>query len=205
MTTLPQISLAKLATDATRHDERERLRLACEEHGFFYLEHGIPKEQIAEAIQASRRFFALPQSTKERYGHSAQDVYPATARGYSPLLGEVLHPDAGPDPKEMFDLGIENEDDRRPFAGRTRLPDDTLAPGFAQSLLALQATVGQRGCAAARDRARRPARYGRGLVPTPFQPADGPATLGGAFTSQAAEFSVLRITVSTASSRMSSP
>ncbi|RWK27986.1 2-oxoglutarate and iron-dependent oxygenase domain-containing protein [Mesorhizobium sp.] len=141
MNTLPQISLAKLAADATRIEERENLRLACEEYGFFYLEHGIPKEQISEAIQASRRFFALPQPTKERFGHAAQYVYPATARGYSPLHGEVLHPDAGPDPKEMFDLGIENEGDRRPFAGRTRLPDDALAPGFARSLLALQATV----------------------------------------------------------------
>ncbi|WP_155767374.1 2-oxoglutarate and iron-dependent oxygenase domain-containing protein, partial [Mesorhizobium loti] len=139
---LPQISLARLAADATRHEERERLRMTCEEYGFFYLvEHGIPKEQISEAIQASRRSFALPHSTKERYGHAGQDVYPATARGYSPLHGEVLHPQAGPDPKEMFDLGIENEGDRRPFAGRTRLPDDTLAPGFARSLLALQATV----------------------------------------------------------------
>ncbi|MER8785765.1 isopenicillin N synthase family oxygenase [Mesorhizobium sp. M1006] len=141
MITLPQISLVKLASDVTRKEECERLRLACEEYGFFYLEHGVPKEQIAEAIQTSRRFFALPQSTKERFGHSAQDVYPATARGYSPLYGEVLHPEAGPDPKEMFDLGIENEGDRRPFAGCTRLPDDTLAPGFARSLLALQATV----------------------------------------------------------------
>ncbi|MER9794155.1 2-oxoglutarate and iron-dependent oxygenase domain-containing protein [Mesorhizobium sp. M0213] len=142
MITLPQISLMKLAADATRHEERKRLRLACEEYGFFYLvEHGIPKEQIAEAIQTSRRFFALPQSTKERYGHAAQNVYPATARGYSPLHGEVLHPEAGPDPKEMFDLGIENEDDRRPFAGRTRLPDDAVAPGFARSLHALQTTV----------------------------------------------------------------
>lgn len=141
MTLLPQISLAKLAADATPHGERERLRLACEEYGFFYLEHGIPKEQIAEAIQASRRFFALPQATKERYAHSTQDVYPTTARGYSPLYGEVLHPVAGPDPKEMFDLGIENEGDRRPFAGCTRLPDDAVAPGFARSLLALQAIV----------------------------------------------------------------
>ncbi|ADV14819.1 dioxygenase, isopenicillin N synthase [Mesorhizobium australicum WSM2073] len=141
MITLPQISLTKLTADATRHEERERLRLACEEYGFFYLEHGIPKEQITEAIQASRRFFALPQSTKERFGHAAQDVYPTTARGYSPLHGEVLHPEAGPDPKEMFDLGIENEGDRRLFAGRTHLPDDALAPGFARSLLALQATV----------------------------------------------------------------
>ncbi|MDX8529334.1 2-oxoglutarate and iron-dependent oxygenase domain-containing protein, partial [Mesorhizobium sp. MSK_1335] len=61
MTTLPQISLARLAADATRHEEHERLRMTCEKYGFFYLvEHGIPKEQISEAIQASRRFFALP-------------------------------------------------------------------------------------------------------------------------------------------------
>ncbi|BCG82928.1 MULTISPECIES: isopenicillin N synthase family dioxygenase [Mesorhizobium] len=142
MTTLPQISLAKLASDETRHEEQRRLLLACEEYGFFYLiEHGIPKEQIAQAIDASRRFFALPQATKERYGHAFQDVYPATARGYSPLHGEMLHPEFGPDPKEMFDLGIDSEGDRRPFAGRTRLPDDELAPGFARSLLTLQATV----------------------------------------------------------------
>lgn len=141
MTTLPQISLMKLAADATRHEEQQHLRTACEQYGFFYLEHGIPKEQIAEAIDASRRFFALPQATKERYGHASQDVYPATARGYIPLHGEMLHPDAGPDPKEIFDLGIEKGGDRRPFAGITRLPDDAVAPGFARSLLALQATV----------------------------------------------------------------
>ncbi|MGX9576946.1 2-oxoglutarate and iron-dependent oxygenase domain-containing protein [Mesorhizobium sp. f-mel] len=142
MTTLPQISLAKLKADATRNEERASLRAACEEYGFFYLvEHGISKERIAQAIQSSRSFFALPQSTKERYGYAFQDVYPTIARGYSPLHGEVLHPEAGPDPKEVFDLGIENESDRRPFAGRTRLPDDALAPGFARSLLALQASV----------------------------------------------------------------
>ncbi|MER9895808.1 isopenicillin N synthase family oxygenase [Mesorhizobium sp. M0119] len=142
MTTLPQISLAKLAADATGREERQRLRLACEEYGFFYLvEHGIPKEQVTQAIEASRRFFALPQSIKERYGHASQGAYPTIARGYSPLHGEILHPEAGRDPKEVFDLGIENEGDRRPFAGSTRFPDDALAPGFARSLLALQATV----------------------------------------------------------------
>ncbi|MGX5829343.1 2-oxoglutarate and iron-dependent oxygenase domain-containing protein [Mesorhizobium sp. 43Arga] len=142
MTTLPQISLENLTADKTRPEERKRLRLACEDYGFFYLvQHGIPKEQIAQAIEASRRFFALPQSTKERFGHAAQGIYPTIARGYSPLHGEILHPDAGRDPKEVFDLGIDSEGDRRPFAGSTLLPDEVLAPGFARSLLALQATV----------------------------------------------------------------
>lgn len=142
MSTLPEISLAKLTADATRREERQRLQMACEEYGFFYLiEHGIPREQIAQAIEAARRFFALPQSIKERYGHASQEVYPTIARGYSPLHGEILHPKAGRDPKEVFDLGIENEGDRRPFGGSTRFPDDALAPGFARSLLALQATV----------------------------------------------------------------
>ncbi|MER9586470.1 2-oxoglutarate and iron-dependent oxygenase domain-containing protein [Mesorhizobium sp. M0276] len=142
MTSLPQISLAKLTADATRCEERQCLQMACEEYGFFYLvEHGIPKEQIAQAIEASRRFFALPQSIKERYGHASQIVYPTTVRGYRPLCGEILHPEVGGDPKEVFDLGIENEADRRPFAGSTRFPDDALAPGFRRSLLALQATV----------------------------------------------------------------
>lgn len=136
MTTLPQISLVKLSADATRREEQQHLRAPCEEYGFFYLiEHGIPKEQIAEAIDASRRFFKLPQSVRERFGQAAQDVYPATARGYSPLHGEVLHPDSGPDPKELFDLGVEDEGDRRPYAGLTRFPDDALAPGFVEACL----------------------------------------------------------------------
>lgn len=142
MTTLPQISLKNLASDKTRPEERKRLRMACEEYGFFYLvQHGIPKERIAQAIEASRRFFALPQSMKERFGHAAQGIYPTIARGYSPLHGEILHPDAGRDPKEVFDLGIDNEGDSRPFGGSTLFPDEALAPGFARSLLALQATV----------------------------------------------------------------
>ncbi|SIT56030.1 2OG-Fe(II) oxygenase [Mesorhizobium prunaredense] len=142
MTTLPQISLAKLGADATQREEQQRLQAACEECGFFYLvEHGIPKEQIVQAIESSRRFFALPQPVKERYDHASQGLYPSIARGYSRLNGEILHPDAGPDPKEFFDLGIDSEGDQRPFAGRTLLPDDALAPGFARSLLALQATV----------------------------------------------------------------
>ncbi|MER9507717.1 2-oxoglutarate and iron-dependent oxygenase domain-containing protein [Mesorhizobium sp. M0579] len=142
MTTLPQISLAKLAADATKRKEQQRLQMACEEYGFFYLvEHGVPKEQIAQAIEASRRFFALPEAIKERYGHASQGMYPTIARGYSPLHGEILHPEAGRDPKELFDLGIDNEGDRRPFAGITLFPDEALAPGFARSLLALQATV----------------------------------------------------------------
>ncbi|PBB95650.1 2-oxoglutarate and iron-dependent oxygenase domain-containing protein [Mesorhizobium sp. WSM3862] len=142
MTILPQISLANLVADKTRPEERKRLRMACEDCGFFYLvQHGIPKEQIAQAIEASRRFFALPQSMKERFGHAAQGIYPTIARGYSPLHGEILHPDAGRDPKEVFDLGIDNEGDRRPFGGSTLFPDEALSPGFARSLLDLQATV----------------------------------------------------------------
>ncbi|WP_280940264.1 2-oxoglutarate and iron-dependent oxygenase domain-containing protein [Mesorhizobium loti] len=47
------MSLARLAADATRHEERERLRMTCEEYGFFYLvEHGIPKERSAPPTQA---------------------------------------------------------------------------------------------------------------------------------------------------------
>ncbi|WP_027162743.1 2-oxoglutarate and iron-dependent oxygenase domain-containing protein [Mesorhizobium sp. WSM1293] len=142
MKALPLISLAKLGTGKTQREEQRRLEMACEEYGFFYLvQHGIPKEQIAKAIEASRRFFALPQAVKERFGHAAQRIYPTNARGYSPLHGEILHPDSGRDSKEVFDLGIDNEGDRRPFGGSTLLPDETLAPAFARSLLALQTTV----------------------------------------------------------------
>ncbi|WP_027038796.1 2-oxoglutarate and iron-dependent oxygenase domain-containing protein [Mesorhizobium ciceri] len=142
MDALPLISLAKLGADATQREERRRLQMACQEYGFFYLvEHGIPKEQIVQGIEASRRFFALPESVKQRFGHAAQGMYPTIARGYSPLRVEILHRDAGRDPKEVFDLGIDSEGDRRPFAGSTLFPDEVVAPGFAPSLLALQATV----------------------------------------------------------------
>lgn len=34
MTSIPQILLSKLAADARRHEESERLRMPCQESGF---------------------------------------------------------------------------------------------------------------------------------------------------------------------------
>ncbi|WP_245261447.1 2-oxoglutarate and iron-dependent oxygenase domain-containing protein [Mesorhizobium sp. L103C131B0] len=101
LTTLPQVSLAKLAAaDATQKEERACLRTVCQDHGFFYLvQQGIAKERIIEEIQSSRHFFALPQPVKERCGFGCQVVYPSLARGCSPLHGELLHREPDPDAK----------------------------------------------------------------------------------------------------------
>lgn len=142
MAELPVISLAAFDRPADAAREKNRLYDVCCEHGFFYVsDHGIPKSQVVEAIQASRAFFALPLAVKQRYGHAAQMVSPRSARGYTPPYGETLSQQAGPDPKELFDLGLEQPLGEEPFVGPTVLPDEAIAPGFVSSLLTLQATM----------------------------------------------------------------
>ncbi len=139
MQDFPSISLAACADRRTRPEEIRNLREACLNHGFFYLcDHGVGQTLVDDAIDASAAFFDLPADVKSAYGHEAQSVYPRTSRGYVPLYGETLHEAAGPDPKEIFDLGIEKAPSGEPFVGRNVLPDEKTAPRFATSLYALQ-------------------------------------------------------------------
>lgn len=142
MAILPKISLDRLTSSQHRTVELKALHDISCSHGFFYLiDHGVSQNLIDRAIRASKSFFALPSKTKELYGHENQTVKPLTARGYSPLLSETLHPDSGADPKEVFDLGIETNDDGQPFRGHTNFPPDNVVAGFADSLLSLQDAV----------------------------------------------------------------
>jgi len=144
MNTLPIISLAELkkSSSPSGNEENKRLYNTCLEHGFFYLkDHGISSELVQKTIQASRNFFQLPEETKKAYSQDKQTVYPNTCRGYSPLYGEALNGEEGPDPKELFDLGIERPHADQPFTGTTLVPDDTVAPGFASCHYQLQGEI----------------------------------------------------------------
>lgn len=145
MDTLPVISLAKLKDlngSNSGNEEHKRLYDICYEHGFFYLkDHGISADLVRRTIEASRNFFQLPEEIKKAYGQDKQTVYPKTCRGYVPLYGETLHEDVGPDPKEIFDFGIERPPSDKPFTGPTVIPDDTVAPDFTASHYQLQGEI----------------------------------------------------------------
>ena len=142
MQDFPSISLAACAERRAGPEEIRKLRDAFLRHGFFLLsEHDVDQTLIDAAIDASADFFDLPAELKSAYGHAAQSVFPQSCRGYVPLYGETLHDEAGPDPKEIFDLGIDRPPTGEPFVGRNVLPDDETAPRFASSLLALQERI----------------------------------------------------------------
>ncbi|MDY7007394.1 MAG: 2-oxoglutarate and iron-dependent oxygenase domain-containing protein [Cyanobacteriota bacterium] len=136
MKSLPIISLSEL--EKASPEEIKKLYDVCYEHGFFYLkEHGVSPEIVNQTIEASRKFFELPEDVKQNYRQDVQKVYPKTSRGYVPLYGENLD-GVEADPKELFDLGIERPLSDKPFTGPNVIPDDSVAPGFASSHFHLQ-------------------------------------------------------------------
>ena len=97
---LPIVSLARLAQRCG--SELELLRQSCRNEGFFYVcEHGIEPHHIEAAVEAAKRFFILPEHTKQSYSHAHQRVEPRFSRGFAPMQGEVLDPSTGPDNKEV--------------------------------------------------------------------------------------------------------
>ncbi|KTS78400.1 hypothetical protein NS274_06735 [Pseudomonas oryzihabitans] len=141
MHTLDSISLSLLDTTDTSQ-EVQRLREACIEDGFFYLsDHGISPYIIDEAFSATQIFFALPIEIKQKFSQDHQKVSPKTCRGYVNIFGETLHAPTGPDCKQHFDMGREAPLCEKPFTGPNLLPDEQTAPGFANSMLALQKQV----------------------------------------------------------------
>ena len=139
MPNLPTLSLATLSSGEPDNPEIRRLYDVCYEHGFFYLQdHGVAPEAVQCTLEASQRFFNLPEATKRQYDHDHQVVYPRSARGYVPEYGETLHIQTGPDRKEIFDMGLERPLSGEPFIGPTVLPDDVVAPDFAAAHSQLQ-------------------------------------------------------------------
>lgn len=75
MKTLPIISLSEL--EKASSEEIKKLYDVCYEHGFFYLkEHGVSPEIVNQTIEASRKFFELPEDVKQNYRQELQKFIP---------------------------------------------------------------------------------------------------------------------------------
>lgn len=78
------------------------LRTAARDVGFFYLSgHGISALEIADVLDASRRFFALPEADKL----TIEMVKSPQFRGYTRAGGELTKGKA--DWREQLDIGVE--------------------------------------------------------------------------------------------------
>ncbi|BCG96459.1 isopenicillin N synthase family dioxygenase [Mesorhizobium sp. 131-2-1] len=78
------------------------LRTAARDVGFFYLSgHGISASEISEVLDASRRFFALPEADKL----AIEMVKSSQFRGYTRAGGELTKGKA--DWREQLDIGVE--------------------------------------------------------------------------------------------------
>ncbi|KAL4758793.1 isopenicillin N synthase family dioxygenase [Aspergillus foveolatus] len=102
--------------------------------GFAYIKnHGVPQDLIDEAFRWSAKFFALPESEKNKAPHPPEGSY---HRGYSGIGREkvvqmVFDSDSiaerrkTPDVKESFEIGNENDTKMR----NIWIPEESL-PGF---------------------------------------------------------------------------
>lgn len=131
---LPVIDIAPFleagGTPAARRAAAQALRRASIDIGFFYLAgHGIPAEELDEALARGRAFFTLPLAEKEKLSFRN-----GVGRfGYFSLGGASEYGAAG-DLKERFSLTRERvpgEPETGDFgAGRSQWPDEALLPGF---------------------------------------------------------------------------
>lgn len=103
------------------------IRDACVRHGFFYLtNHGVPRSLIDGMHDASRAFFALPESAK-RTVLASND---ANNRGWTPLGEETLDPatQTRGDTKEGYYIGREigpsSDEYGKPLRGPNQWPDE---------------------------------------------------------------------------------
>ena len=121
---IPVIDLGSdAAAVASRIDE------ALSTSGFMaVVGHGVEPALIGKAFDASRRFFALPETDKRRW-HI--DGWPLK-RGFDPVGWQALDPGQPPDIKESFYLGVE-------AIGPNQWPDEALVPGFRAAMQAYSA------------------------------------------------------------------
>lgn len=81
---------------------RQRLGRVAHEVGFFHLTgHDVPEELVSRVLDASRRFFALPQAAKDAIAMVNSPHF----RGYTRLGGELTG--GAVDWREQIDLGPE--------------------------------------------------------------------------------------------------
>ncbi|PWJ88661.1 isopenicillin N synthase-like dioxygenase [Mesorhizobium loti] len=140
---VPVLDLSRLEQGASEYRTfLLDLRTAARDVGFFYLSgHGISASEIDDVLDASRRFFALPQADKL----AIEMVKSQQFRGYTRAGGELTKGAA--DWREQLDIGVE----RQPIAQGpgiapwTRLqgPNQwpSALPELKPALLAWQATA----------------------------------------------------------------
>ncbi|EJF60988.1 Clavaminate synthase-like protein [Dichomitus squalens LYAD-421 SS1] len=134
---IPIINLEDARNDdpVVRRALADQIRDACINVGFFYVKnHGIPEDTISKAVDAAKRFFALPQSRK-----TALDIHKSpNFKGYTALLGENTNPENRGDLHEGFDIGWEeltgtSRTDDGLMTGENVWPADM--PGFREAAL----------------------------------------------------------------------
>ena len=106
MQTLPLIDISPLSSD----NEQAYLTVvkqidhACREMGFFYITgHGISSEQMSSMFDLSQRFFAQPETVKQKILIANSSNH----RGWGTTGAEQLDPDQPQDWKETFDMALD--------------------------------------------------------------------------------------------------
>lgn len=102
---VPVLDLSRLEQGASEHRTfLLDLRTAARDVGFFYLSgHGISASETDEVLDASRRFFALPETDKL----AIEMVKSSQFRGYTHAGGELTKGAA--DWREQLDIGVERQ------------------------------------------------------------------------------------------------
>ncbi|MBB6408990.1 isopenicillin N synthase family dioxygenase [Mesorhizobium sangaii] len=102
---VPVLDLSRLEQGASEHRTfLQDLRTAARDVGFFYLSgHGISASETDEVLDASRRFFALPETDKL----AIEMVKSSQFRGYTRAGGELTKGAA--DWREQLDIGVERQ------------------------------------------------------------------------------------------------
>ncbi|KZP06106.1 Clavaminate synthase-like protein [Athelia psychrophila] len=105
---IPVIDFANASsTDPVlRRKLADEIRDASINVGFFYIKnHGISADVIFDALDAGKKFFALPEESKKHI-----DIHKSSAfKGYTALLGENTNSENEGDLHEGFDIGWEPE------------------------------------------------------------------------------------------------
>ncbi|KAI3621149.1 vacuolar protein sorting-associated protein 70 [Moniliophthora roreri] len=126
-------SVVATADPLERRALADRIRDAC----INVMNHGIPEDVIIAAVEAGKKFFALPESSKMEL-----DIHKSpNFKGYTALLGENTDPNGKGDLHEGFDIGWEEKDqgsaksnprDDREMSGANVWPE---LPGFRENVL----------------------------------------------------------------------
>lgn len=129
------ITAASSTDPVARRVLANEIRDACINVGFFYIKnHGIAEDTITAAIDAGKKFFALPTSSKMDLDIHRSSNY----KGYTALLGENTDPKGHGDLHEGFDLGWEEQDleemkNESAMSGGNVWPE--AVPGFKEPIL----------------------------------------------------------------------